>query len=124
MQNVCDTHYHEYVPFVVLTLAISSLLFAYYRTVNIYGGSHQWSRNYLPCRVPYFVPGINQFHFCICFHVCVQCCDVCYDFLVKQYSALLSYSSSHWKLTCSRHDIPENLLNWRYATITHSLKIC
>ena len=74
--------------------------------------------------VPYFVPGINQFHFCICFHVCVQCCDVCYDFLVKQYSALHSYASSHWKLTCSRYDIPENLLNWRYATITHSLKIC
>jgi len=22
-------------------------------------------------------------------------------------------SSSHWKLTCSRHDIAENLLNWR-----------
>ena len=28
-------------------------------------------------------------------------------------------SSSHWKLTCSRHDIAEKLLNWRWATITH-----
>jgi hypothetical protein len=32
-------------------------------------------------------------------------------------------SSSHWKLTCSRHDIAEKLLNLRYATITHSLLI-
>jgi len=29
-------------------------------------------------------------------------------------------SSSHWKLTCSRHDIAEIMLNWRIITITHS----
>jgi hypothetical protein len=30
-------------------------------------------------------------------------------------------SSSHRKLTCSRHDIAAKLLNWREAKITHSL---
>ena len=30
-------------------------------------------------------------------------------------------SSSHWKLTRSRHDIAEKLLSWRSATTTHSL---
>jgi len=30
-------------------------------------------------------------------------------------------SSSPWKLTCYRHDIAENLLNWRKTTITQSL---
>jgi hypothetical protein len=33
----------------------------------------------------------------------------------------MTSSSSHWKLTWSRHDIGKKLLNWRYATITHSL---
>ena len=28
-------------------------------------------------------------------------------------------SSSHWKLTCSRHDIAEKLPSWRQTTITH-----
>jgi hypothetical protein len=28
---------------------------------------------------------------------------------------------SHWKLTCSRHDIAEKLLNWHVTTITHLL---
>jgi hypothetical protein len=30
-------------------------------------------------------------------------------------------SSSHGKLTCSRHDIAEKLLNWRLTTIAHSI---
>ena len=30
-------------------------------------------------------------------------------------------SSSHWKLTCSRHDTAEELLNWRHTKITHSI---
>jgi hypothetical protein len=30
-------------------------------------------------------------------------------------------SSSHWKLTCSCHDITEKLPSLRYTTITHSL---
>jgi hypothetical protein len=30
-------------------------------------------------------------------------------------------SSSHWKLTCSCHDIAEKLLNWRQTTINHPL---
>ena len=29
-------------------------------------------------------------------------------------------SSSHWKLTCSCHDIGEKLLNWHWTTITPS----
>ena len=29
-------------------------------------------------------------------------------------------SSSHWKLTCSHHDIAETFLSWRWTTITHS----
>ena len=29
-------------------------------------------------------------------------------------------SSSHWKLTCSHHDLAEKLLNWRWTTITLS----
>jgi hypothetical protein len=35
-------------------------------------------------------------------------------------------SSYHWKLTCSRHDIAEKLLNLRLTTITHSfwIRIC
>ena len=28
--------------------------------------------------------------------------------------------SSHWKLTCSRHDIAEKFLNWHWTTTTHS----
>jgi hypothetical protein len=32
-----------------------------------------------------------------------------------------SSSSSNWKLTCSRHNIAEKVLNWRYVTITRSL---
>jgi hypothetical protein len=32
-------------------------------------------------------------------------------------------SSSHWKLTCSRHDIDEQLLSWRKATTTFILLI-
>ena len=34
-------------------------------------------------------------------------------------------SSFHWKLTCSRHDIAEILLSWRWTTITHNLiRVC
>ena len=32
-------------------------------------------------------------------------------------------SSSHWKLTCSRHDTAEELLNWRHTKITHSITL-
>ena len=31
----------------------------------------------------------------------------------------MSSSSSHWKLTCSRHDIAEKLLSWHSTAITH-----
>ena len=54
--------------------------------------------------------------------------DCCFSelALLKSNSACLSRtkrtsSSSHWKLTCSRHDIAEKLLNWCLTTITHSL---
>ena len=30
-------------------------------------------------------------------------------------------SSSHWKLSCSRHVIAEKFLSWRYTTVTHWL---
>ena len=36
-----------------------------------------------------------------------------------QHSASSSYY--YWRLTCSRHDIAEKLLNWRKATVTRSL---
>ena len=29
-------------------------------------------------------------------------------------------SASHWKLTCSRHDIAEKLLSWHKTSTTHS----
>jgi hypothetical protein len=35
-------------------------------------------------------------------------------------STMPTSSSSHWKLTCFRHDIAEKLLSWRLTMITHS----
>ena len=34
----------------------------------------------------------------------------------KRWSSTRRISSSHWKLTCSRHDIAEKLLSWRYIS--------
>jgi hypothetical protein len=35
------------------------------------------------------------------------------------FSTKRTWSSSPWKLTCSRHDIVEKLLSWLWTTITH-----
>jgi hypothetical protein len=45
-----------------------------------------------------------------------------YDDDVRRFTKWTSLSS-HWKLTCSCHDIAEQLLSWRIATPTHSLMI-
>ena len=56
--------------------------------------------------------------------------DCCFSELIlwKSNSACLSStkrtsSLSHWKITYSRHDVAEKLLNWRYTTIMHSLTL-